>query len=87
VYNFGGNSERTNLSVVKELLSIVGKPESLIEHVTDRPGHDRRYAIDASRAAVELGWEPEIGFREGLRSTVEWYVANGAWCSQVTLSR
>ena len=86
VYNFGGNSERTNLSVVKELLEILGKPESLIGHVTDRKGHDRRYAIDPSRAAAELGWEPEIAFEEGLRSTVEWYMTHGAWSSAVRLS-
>jgi dTDP-glucose 4,6-dehydratase len=86
VYNFGGNSERTNLSVVKELLGIVGKPESLIQHVTDRKGHDRRYAIDASRAASELGWEPKISFEAGLRGTVEWYMAHSAWSSAVTLS-
>lgn len=86
VYNLGGNSERTNLSVVKQLLEMLGKPESLIRHVTDRKGHDRRYAIDASRAAAELGWEPRIAFGEGLRTTVEWYVANAAWCSAVTLS-
>lgn len=86
VYNFGGNSERTNMSVVKELLKIVDKPESLIEHVTDRKGHDRRYAIDASRAKAELGWEPEVSFAEGLRGTVAWYQANEEWCSAVTAS-
>ena len=86
VYNFGGNSERTNMSVVKELLNIVGKPESLIEHVTDRKGHDRRYAIDASRAKSELGWEPDVSFAEGLRSTIAWYQANAEWCSAVTAS-
>ena len=86
VYNFGGDSERTNMSVVKELLHIVGKPESLIEHVTDRKGHDRRYAIDASRAKAELGWEPEVSFAEGLRSTIRWYQDNHGWCSAVTAS-
>ena len=87
VYNFGGDSEWTNLSVVRELLGIVGKPESLIEHVTDRPGHDRRYAIDASRAKTELGWRPETDFHEGLRRTVEWYLGNEAWCADATSSR
>jgi dTDP-glucose 4,6-dehydratase len=83
VYNFGGNAERTNLSVVHEVLSILGKPRSLIEHVRDRPGHDRRYAIDASRAGAELGWEPTVGFTEGLRGTVAWYLANADWCNAV----
>jgi dTDP-glucose 4,6-dehydratase len=86
-YNFGGNTERTNLSVVRDLLAILGKPDSLIEHVADRPGHDRRYAIDASRARTELGWEPQIEFREGLENTVAWYRANEAWCSAVESSR
>jgi dTDP-glucose 4,6-dehydratase len=86
VYNFGGNAERTNLSVVREILEIVGKPESLIRHVTDRKGHDRRYAIDASRAKSVLDWEPETSFTDGLRSTVEWYLANEAWCAEVTSS-
>ena len=86
VYNFGGDSERTNLSVVGELLGIVGKPESLIQHVPDRKGHDRRYAIDASRAKTELGWEPERGFAEGLKGTVKWYLANAAWCAAVAPS-
>jgi dTDP-glucose 4,6-dehydratase len=86
VYNFGGDAERTNLSVIRELLEIVGRPESLIRHVTDRKGHDRRYAIDASRAKDELGWQPQIDFGEGLRSTVDWYVANAVWCDVVTPS-
>jgi len=84
VYNFGGDAERTNLSLVRELLAILGKPESLIEHVKDRPGHDRRYAIDHARAAAELGWAPEIDFASGLRSTVEWYLDSRAWCAAVT---
>jgi dTDP-glucose 4,6-dehydratase len=84
VYNFGGDSERTNLSLVREILRIVDRPESLIEHVTDRPGHDRRYAIDASRAKADLGWRPETDFRAGLRSTVEWYLSNESWCAAVT---
>jgi len=87
VYNFGGNAERTNLSVVKELLGILEKPESLITHVTDRKGHDRRYAIDASRARTELGWEPRMDFATGLRETIEWYRAHAAWRSAVTHSR
>jgi dTDP-glucose 4,6-dehydratase len=87
VYNFGGSTERTNLSVVRELLGILGRPEALIEFVTDRPGHDRRYAIDASRAREELGWRPEVDFGEGLKGTVDWYRSHGAWCAEVTASR
>ena len=83
VYNLGGDAERTNLAVVKELLAILGKPESLMEHVTDRPGHDRRYAIDFSRATEELGWRPTCDFGEGLADTVQWYMENEAWCEAV----
>ena len=84
VYNFGGNAERTNLGVVRAVLSVLGKPEDLIEGVTDRPGHDRRYAIDASRAEGELEWTPDVvNFEEGLADTVEWYVANEAWWRRV----
>ena len=86
VYNLGGGCERTNLSVVHAILAILGKPESLIEHVVDRPGHDRRYGIDATRARTELGWAPAIAFDAGLRGTVEWYREHEAWCSAVTVS-
>jgi dTDP-glucose 4,6-dehydratase len=86
VYNLGASAERTNLSLVHDLLAILGKPKSLIEHVQDRPGHDRRYAIDASRASAELGWAAEIGFAEGLKSTVDWYLENGEWCNAVAPS-
>jgi dTDP-glucose 4,6-dehydratase len=83
VYNIGGNNERTNLDVVKTILRQVGKPESLITFVKDRPGHDLRYAIDASKIARELGWEPSIGFDEGIARTVDWYLANQEWVEQV----
>ncbi|MEX2465536.1 MAG: dTDP-glucose 4,6-dehydratase [Gemmatimonadota bacterium] len=83
VYNLGGDAERTNLSVVRALLEILRKPESLIEHVTDRPGHDRRYAIDFSRASAELGWRPTRDFEEGLADTVQWYMENEAWSAAV----
>ena len=75
VYNFGGGAERTNLSVVREVLALLHQPEELIEFVTDRAGHDRRYGVDFSRAEGELGWEPEIGFGVGLGETVAWYEA------------
>jgi dTDP-glucose 4,6-dehydratase len=86
VYNLGGGEERTNLGVVREILGILGKPAELIEHVEDRPGHDRRYAIDASRALAELDWSPAIPFAEGLRSTVTWYLESRAWCNAVVPS-
>lgn len=79
VYNVGGNNEQRNIDVVKRVLSHLGKPETLIEHVTDRPGHDRRYAIDATKIHRELGWEPSTDFDTGLTSTIEWYVRNRAW--------
>ena len=79
VYNFGGESERTNLDVVKGILSALGKPESLLTYVNDRPGHDRRYAIDCRKAQRELGFTPGLRFEEGLERTVRWYVDNQDW--------
>ncbi len=75
VYNIGGHNERTNLQVVQAVLAALGKPESLITFVTDRPGHDRRYAIDPTKIHRELGWQPETDFDTGLRRTVEWYLS------------
>jgi dTDP-glucose 4,6-dehydratase len=83
VYNFGGASERRNIEVVREIVRIVGASESLIEFVTDRPGHDRRYAIDFSHAEAELGWAPSFTFAEGLESTVAWYLENREWWRRV----
>ncbi len=83
VYNFGGEAERTNLSVVRTLLEILGKPESLISFVEDRKGHDRRYAIDFSRASEELGWSPRLDFQDGLADTVQWYLENEGWVAAV----
>jgi dTDP-glucose 4,6-dehydratase len=79
VYNFGGNSEMVNLEVVKLILDRLGKPHSLISYVTDRLGHDRRYAIDSSYALQELQWKPLHDFREGLESTIDWYLNNRGW--------
>lgn len=79
VYNFGANTEWRNIEIVKTILSLLGKPESLITFVTDRPGHDRRYAIDSSRARAELGWEPAHRFEEALAQTIQWYIANPGW--------
>ncbi|RMF34127.1 MAG: NAD-dependent epimerase/dehydratase family protein, partial [Chlorobiota bacterium] len=82
-YNFGGRSERRNIDVVRAILRLLGRPESLIEHVTDRPGHDRRYAIDCSKAERELGWRPRIPFEEGLAQTIAWYQQNRPWVNAV----
>ena len=79
VYNFGGNSEMPNIEVVKLILERLGKPQTLISYVTDRLGHDRRYAIDSSFAERELGWKPLHHFREGLISTVDWYLNHCEW--------
>lgn len=84
VYNIGGNSEKTNLDVVRTILHRVGKPESLITFVKDRPGHDRRYAIDATRIRTELGWTPTVDFDAGIARTIDWYLANQTWLDHVT---
>jgi dTDP-glucose 4,6-dehydratase len=83
VYNLGGSCEKSNLEVVKTILRYVGKPESLIRFVTDRPGHDRRYAMDTTLAETELGWRPQVSFDEGIRSTVDWYLGNREWVENV----
>ncbi|SHI89475.1 dTDP-glucose 4,6-dehydratase [Desulfofundulus thermosubterraneus] len=83
VYNIGGHGERTNLEVVQAILKHLGKPESLIRFVKDRPGHDRRYAIDPSKITRELGWEPRHKFEEGLAATVEWYIINRSWWERI----
>ncbi|MGI6384568.1 MAG: dTDP-glucose 4,6-dehydratase [bacterium] len=83
VYNFGGASERSNILIVKSILSLLGKPESLISYVRDRPGHDRRYAIDFDKAVRELNWRPETELDEGLRCTVAWYLDNRDWWERV----
>ncbi len=83
VYNVGGNNELANIDVVRLLLSILDKPESLIHFVKDRPGHDRRYAIDAARIRDELGWEPARRFAEALPETVRWYLEQRDWWERV----
>ena len=79
VYNFGGDSEMVNLEVVRLILDSLGKPHSLISFVTDRLGHDRRYAIDSTFAKRELEWKPLHNSREGLAGTIDWYLNNRAW--------
>lgn len=83
VYNIGGHNERTNLEVVKTILNELGKPESLITYVTDRAGHDLRYAIDPSKTRKELGWEPTILFDEGIKMTIKWYLDNKSWWENI----
>ncbi|MDL2216425.1 dTDP-glucose 4,6-dehydratase [Desulfovibrio sp. OttesenSCG-928-M14] len=84
VYNFGGNAERSNLDVVRSILSFCGKSENLIRLVKDRPGHDRRYAMDFSLAARELGFAPSFSFEKGLADTLAWYAANHSWVENIT---
>ncbi len=83
VYNIGGRCERTNLDLTHTLLDVLGKPRSLIKYVTDRPGHDRRYAIDCAKIERELGWQPVVTFEQGLRDTVAWYRANTDWVAAI----
>ena len=83
VYNVGGNCEKPNIEIIKTLLKILNKPDSLIKYVKDRPGHDRRYAIDSTKIMNELGWSPKKSFEDGLAETVEWYLSNKQWCENV----
>jgi dTDP-glucose 4,6-dehydratase len=83
VYNIGGNNEWMNIDIVRLLLRTMGKPESLITYVTDRPGHDRRYAIDAGKITSELGWEPAITFEQGLPGTIDWYLSHESWWQRI----
>ena len=83
IYNIGGDCERQNIDVVREILRILQKPESLIRFVKDRPGHDRRYAMDITKLRTELHWHPTTDFDEGLRRTVQWYLDNRQWWEKV----
>ena len=83
VYNVGGHNERTNLEVVKTILKALNKPESLIKFVTDRPGHDRRYAIDPTKLETELGWKPKYNFDTGIQQTIQWYLDNEDWWKHI----
>lgn len=83
VYNVGGHNERTNLSVVKTILKALGKPETLIHYVTDRPGHDLRYAIDPQKIERELSWKPQYNFETGMQNTIEWYLNNKEWWQNI----
>ena len=83
IYNIGGNRSLPNLDVVRMILGLTGKPESLIQYVADRPGHDQRYALNSSKLTQATGWSPQMHFEEGLAKTVEWYQANPAWVNNV----
>jgi dTDP-glucose 4,6-dehydratase len=83
IYNIGGSRSLPNLDVVKQVLALTGKPESLIRFVTDRPGHDRRYALSSAKIMSETGWAPRMNFETGLAETIEWYRANSAWVAHV----
>ena len=83
VYNIGGHNERTNLEVVKTIIKELGKSEDLIEFVTDRPGHDRRYAIDPTKIHNELGWLPATKFDDGIKKTIDWYLIHKSWWEKI----
>ncbi|MCM3000672.1 dTDP-glucose 4,6-dehydratase [Paenibacillus cellulositrophicus] len=83
VYNIGGNNERTNLHIVRTILEELGKPESLITHVQDRPGHDRRYGIDPTKITRELGWKPKYDFESGIKETIQWYLDHKDWWARI----
>ena len=83
VYNLGGHSEKTNLEVVKTILKQMGKGEDLITFVTDRPGHDLRYAIDSTKTEQELGWDRSYNFEDGIKETVDWYLNNKEWIDNI----
>lgn len=83
VYNIGGHNERTNLQVVETIIDALGKSRDLIQYVTDRPGHDMRYAIDPTKIHDELGWEPTTKFDDGIKQTIEWYLNNKSWWEKI----
>ena len=83
IYNIGGNHDVPNLQIVRTVLQILGKPESLIRHVADRPGHDRRYAMDGAKIRETLGWQPQHTFENALRETLAWYRDHSAWLARV----
>ncbi len=83
VYNIGGNNEKANIEIVKLIVQTLGKSEELIKYVQDRPGHDRRYAIDNTKITTELGWTPSYTFEQGIKETIEWYLANQEWMKKI----
>jgi len=83
IYNIGGNNEKANIEIVKLIISNLGKSEGLIKYVKDRPGHDRRYAIDNTKITSQLGWKPVYTFENGIKDTIQWYVNNTAWIDNI----
>lgn len=83
VYNIGGNNEKANITIVKLIIETLGKSENLIKYVKDRPGHDRRYAIDNTKITSELGWEPAYTFEQGMKETIQWYLDNTEWIENI----
>jgi len=83
VYNIGGNNEKANIEIVKLIIGTLGKTEGLIKYVKDRPGHDRRYAIDNTKITTELGWEPAYTFEQGMKETIQWYLENTKWIENI----
>lgn len=83
IYNIGGNNEKANIEIVKMILAALGKEETLIQHVKDRPGHDRRYAIDNTKITTELGWRPQYTFKQGIEETIRWYLTHQDWIEKI----
>ncbi|MCR3922138.1 MAG: dTDP-glucose 4,6-dehydratase [Firmicutes bacterium] len=83
IYNIGGNNEKANIEIVKLIISALGKSEDLIKYVKDRPGHDRRYAIDNNKITTQLGWKPVYTFEQGINETIQWYLENTAWIENI----
>ena len=83
VYNIGGNNEKANIEIVKLIIGTLGKSEDLIKYVKDRPGHDRRYAIDNTKITTQLGWEPAYTFEQGMKETIQWYLENTEWFENI----
>jgi len=83
VYNIGGNNEKANIEIVKLIIETLDKSENLIKHVKDRPGHDRRYAIDNTKITTQLGWEPAYTFEQGIKETIQWYMNNTEWIENI----
>lgn len=83
IYNIGGNNEKANIEIVKLIISTLAKSEELIKYVKDRPGHDRRYAIDNTKITTKLGWEPSYTFEQGIQETIQWYLENTKWIENV----